>query len=133
VIPSDQISAEKSCPVYSITSGAIQQGDPTKVFLFWPFFNEADTPKSLMKTLPSISRRMLPAFMSLWIYLFSWKYCSPFKVSFKIVAMIASSLTPYGKFSFNMSLHEPALSKGITSQRSVPSMNETWQLTTFLC
>eukprot|EP00345_Euplotes_harpa_P002516 CAMPEP_0168324202 /NCGR_PEP_ID=MMETSP0213-20121227/3946_1 /TAXON_ID=151035 /ORGANISM="Euplotes harpa, Strain FSP1.4" /LENGTH=117 /DNA_ID=CAMNT_0008326439 /DNA_START=556 /DNA_END=909 /DNA_ORIENTATION=- len=47
VIPIDQMSAEKSYPLCcSITSGAIQQGDPTKVFLFSPFFILAETPKS---------------------------------------------------------------------------------------
>jgi hypothetical protein len=34
VMPTDHMSAAKSCPDYSITSGAIQQGEPTKVFLF---------------------------------------------------------------------------------------------------
>jgi len=49
VIPSDQISALKSYPsVYSATSGAIQQGEPTNVDFFWPSFTWALTPKSLM-------------------------------------------------------------------------------------
>ncbi len=70
VIPTDQMSAAKSWPVYSMTSGAIQHGEPTKVFLFWPFLREAETPKSLRYTLPSISSKILPALMSLWIYPF---------------------------------------------------------------
>jgi hypothetical protein len=65
VIPTDQISAAKSWPDYSMTSGAIQHGEPTKVFLFYPFFKDVETPKSLMITFPSISKSMLVALISL--------------------------------------------------------------------
>jgi len=55
----------------SMTSGAIQQGVPTKVCRTFsrdkslPADSHALTPKSAIITLPSSPRRMLPAFMSL--------------------------------------------------------------------
>ena len=68
VIPSDHMSALKSYPsLCSITSGAIQHGEPTKVYLFYPALMCAETPKSLKKICPFESIRMLPALMSLCI------------------------------------------------------------------
>lgn len=60
----------------SITSGAIQQGVPTKVCrtfsreLSFPAASQALTPKSAIITLPSSPSRMLPALISLkkWIH-----------------------------------------------------------------
>mmetsp|Transcript_30947 Transcript_30947/g.68539 ORF Transcript_30947/g.68539 Transcript_30947/m.68539 type:complete len:258 (+) Transcript_30947:2600-3373(+) len=75
VIPNDQMSAALSYPsVCSITSGAIQHGVPTKVILValsWPQdplrSKEAATPKSPSLTDPSLSTKMLPALISLWM------------------------------------------------------------------
>ena len=69
VIPKDQMSALISYPSdYSITSGAIQHGDPTNVYRFYPALTCADTPKSLRKILPSLSIKTFPALISLCIY-----------------------------------------------------------------
>lgn len=116
-----------------MTSGAIQQGEPTKVFLFYPFFKEALTPKSEMKIFPFISRRILPALTSLWIYPFLCRYYKLRRVSFSIVAMIASSLIPEGKIACRTSAQEPPPSKGITIHKSCFSMKEQWCEITFLC
>lgn len=54
-----------------MTSGAIQQGVPTKVCrtfsreISLPVASQADTPKSAICTVPSSPRSMLPALMSL--------------------------------------------------------------------
>ena len=65
-----------------MTSGAIQKGVPTKVFLLlvvlvsWPA-----TPKSASLTSPISLSRTLAAFMSRWSFFSVCKYSSPFKTS----------------------------------------------------
>lgn len=127
VTPRDQISALKSYPssLYSITSGAIQHGDPTNVCLLCPTLTCALTPKSLKNMFPSRSINILPAFMSLWIWPYVWKYSSPSRVCFKIVAIKASSLIPSLAFNLITSLRDPAPRRGITSQRSESSIKLT--------
>ena len=127
VTPSDQISALKSYPssLYSITSGAIQHGDPTKVYLLCPTLTCALTPKSLKNMFPWRSINMLPALISLWIWPYVWKYSSPSRVCFKIVAIKASSLIPSLAFSLITSLSDPAPSRGITNHKSESSIKLT--------
>ncbi len=66
VIPRDQMSALKSYPDCSITSGAIQNGVPTNVFRCdFMLVSCAATPKSANLTLPDSARRTLAALTSL--------------------------------------------------------------------
>jgi len=83
------------------------------------------TPKSLRKTSPARSMRMLPALMSLWIWLYEWKYCRASQTCYRMVAMSSSSFNPSLKLIFITSETEPAPSRGITSQRSDSSVNDT--------
>lgn len=68
------VKANVTC---SITSGAIQQGVPTKVCLTFsreislPVANQADTPKSAICTVPSSPKRILPALISLQNIMFN--------------------------------------------------------------
>ena len=76
VIPSDQMSAFRSYPsgLCSMTSGAIQHGEPTKVcFLPCMLFTLVLMPKSLSTTSPSRPTSIFPPLISRWIWHLLWK------------------------------------------------------------
>jgi hypothetical protein len=108
-----------------MTSGAIQQGDPTNVYLLCPTLTWALTPKSLKKIFPSRSIKMFPALISLWIYPYVWKYSRPSNVYLRMVAIKASSLIPSFALIFNTSYRDPAPNSGMTSHKSESSMKLT--------
>lgn len=137
----------------SITSGAIQQGVPTKVCLTFsreislPVANHADTPKSAICTVPSSPKRILPALISLknivikcyihdsniylWIWPLLWKYSSPLSTSLRTVAIVASSKTPCLQFDvFILCL---IISKRLPPKTNNDNINNTVSSTRFTC
>lgn len=126
-----------------MTSGAIQQGVPTKVFLDLcrsPESNkQADTPKSPSLTAPRESMRTLPALTSRWMWPWWWRYSKPFNTSLSTVAITTSS-NPSGCAAFNMWRHEPPDMNGITTHRLWSLTNEQcdfstlgWSTSTIVC
>ncbi|KAG9462673.1 hypothetical protein GDO78_013603 [Eleutherodactylus coqui] len=101
-LPGVQKSALRSCPLAcSVASGAVWHDVPTRVFLTLflimlpPVARNALTPKSVICTEPSSPRRMFPALTSLRIWPFLCRYSRPSSTSFSMVAMLASSSTPF--------------------------------------
>mmetsp|Transcript_10232 Transcript_10232/g.18653 ORF Transcript_10232/g.18653 Transcript_10232/m.18653 type:complete len:241 (-) Transcript_10232:300-1022(-) len=141
VMPKDQMSAFILYGLFcSMTSGAIQSGEPVKVAaLVSPkLFFEA-VPKSPTFT-PESERRTLAALMSRWI-LPSWcKYMRASNICRRTVATIFTSLIPFLYTESKMSRNEQICS-GMTIQisSSVVSSawfwctNAQWALMTFLC
>eukprot|EP00834_Sanchytrium_tribonematis_P009248 NODE_1914_length_519_cov_0.690476.p2 type:complete len:117 gc:universal NODE_1914_length_519_cov_0.690476:79-429(+) len=108
-----------------MTSGAIQHGVPTNVFLdcFLSTSNEAVTPKSPNRTVPSSSIKTFPALISRCMCPFLWRYSSPISTCLKIVATVVSS-NPSGCAILIISRQLPPLNNGVIMYNFDPDTND---------
>lgn len=117
VMPRLHISALWSYPLCLMTSGAIQNGVPTKVFFFVIVCESCpETPKSASLTCPFAPSRIFAALISRWSLLSLCRYSNPSSNSRRTIQMYSSGISP----GLMRSAQLPPLQNSMMIHRSLP-------------
>mmetsp|Transcript_15398 Transcript_15398/g.47888 ORF Transcript_15398/g.47888 Transcript_15398/m.47888 type:complete len:224 (+) Transcript_15398:2211-2882(+) len=133
VQPTDQISELELQPDISITSGAIQYGEPTTECTFLsPSVSFVATPKSASLAVPSLVTRVLAALMSLCSTPCSCRYTRPSSTCAIYMAARLSGSAPNLDGLMAVESAPPSTNSRMM-YRWLRVLNEPRYVTTFLC